>query len=439
MRFVSQVISGSNTPALSADRKFALRNLILLLILISIISVKPKAASWNDSSRMAVVQSLVEHGTFAIDRSVFSDTGDKIFVNGHFYSDKPALPAILGAAVYWPLYHLGIRLDYGWNASYYLITLFTVKLFWIIGLAAFYSALGFTGISNRKRFWLTLALGIASLHFTWSSTFNNHSLAASMLMTGYYFLLRARYAESDSKDVFYGGFFLALAAAMDIPTSVFYAGFAAYILTNPPLRKKAVFYFIPLLFTALPALLLSYLITGSIIPAQIDRSYFEYPGSPWNGSNELSGISVNSLPVFLEYSAQMMIGPKGFLLYNPFLWIALPLLIREIKNKSKFRKEALVIGTASLIMILYYLLMTNNYAGDSYSIRWFVPFIPLWFFFLYPRLRISRVARQRVFNIFFTISLIISVIGLINPWTISRYSSTPFVANIQQVLSHFSE
>ncbi|MGD9900289.1 MAG: hypothetical protein AB7T22_14290 [Calditrichaceae bacterium] len=439
MRFESHPKTEVNTPLASSGSRLTLRKLIFLLILISIVSVKPKVASWNDSSRMAVVQSLVEHGGFAIDRSVFSDTGDKIFVNGHFYSDKPAIPSIMGAMVYLPLYHLGLGLGYGWNAAYYLITLFTVKLFWILGLAAFYAALKITGINNRKLFWLTLALSVASLHFTWSSTFNNHSLAASMLVTGYYFLLRARYIESNRVNLFFGGFFLALAGTMDIPVAVFYAGFTGYILANPVLRKKVLFYVLPLIVTALPALLINYYIAGSIIPAQIDRSYFEYPGSPWIGSNELSGISVNSLPVFLKYSVQMMIGPKGFLLYNPFLLIAFPLLIMEIKNKRKFRSEALVIGGASLIMILYYLLMTNNYAGGSYSIRWFVPFIPLWFFFLYPRLRSSRAVRQRIFNILFTISLIISIIGLINPWSISRYSSTPFVANIQQVLSHFSE
>ena len=62
--------------------------------------------TWNDESRMATIQSLVESKTLVIDHSDFAATGDKVFVAGHFYSDKPPLPAILGAITYAPFTHL---------------------------------------------------------------------------------------------------------------------------------------------------------------------------------------------------------------------------------------------------------------------------------------------------------------------------------------------
>jgi hypothetical protein len=43
---------------------------------------------------MATVQTLVEQGTFIIDRTEFNRTGDKVFIDGHFYSDKT--PAVCG-------------------------------------------------------------------------------------------------------------------------------------------------------------------------------------------------------------------------------------------------------------------------------------------------------------------------------------------------------
>lgn len=37
----------------------------------------------------------------------------------------------------------------------------------------------------------------------------------------------------------------------------------------------------------------------------------------------------------------------------------------------------MVVSAGSITLALYYLLTTNNYGGWSYSIRWFVPLLPL--------------------------------------------------------------
>src|SRR5262249_3333765 len=92
--------------------------------LLAALSVRPYAGGWNDSSRLATVEALVDHGTLAIDRSIFvqvpavqhpSDprpyppeetallqfgTGDKLWIDGHFYSDKSPVPALAMAAMY---------------------------------------------------------------------------------------------------------------------------------------------------------------------------------------------------------------------------------------------------------------------------------------------------------------------------------------------------
>ena len=52
-------------------------------------------------------------------------------------------------------YHLGIELDYGWNLAYYLITLLTVKLFWYVGLKAFYAVLELLGVKEYDGFRIT--------------------------------------------------------------------------------------------------------------------------------------------------------------------------------------------------------------------------------------------------------------------------------------------
>jgi hypothetical protein len=340
----------------------------------------------------------------------------------------------MGAVIYMPLFHIGIKLDYGWNAAYYLITLLTVKLFWIASLICFYLALGFSGINLKWRTWLVFALGIASLHFTWSSTFNNHSLVASQLIIGFYFFLRARSSGFFKSGLFISGFFLSLAGTADIPSGAFYLGFLCLVLINRELREHSLYYLLPLFFTIFPLMLTYYYISGSFIPIQLDSSFFKYSGSWWNRSNELAGFTINKGAFLINYTFNSLLGTKGFLIYNPLLFIALFYMINEIKNKRAFRQEAIVIGIISLIIIFYYLVFTNNYGGHSYSFRWFVPMLPLLFFFGYPFFEKVSIKRKQIFMTLYYLSVIIACIGLINPWSNTSYSKSPLIANIKQLI-----
>jgi hypothetical protein len=144
------------------------------------------------------------------------------------------------------------------------------------------------------------------------------------------------------------------------------------------------FYLLPLLATLLPALAITYSIHHSIVPVQIVAAYFQYPGSPWVGSNELSGMHANSVAFTFGYALSALVGPKGFLLYDPnhrnrSLGTGSgdprqrALLLRGNRCRHRLRCSSAVLSVG-----------TNNYGGWSYSIRWFVPLLPLLFFFLYP-------------------------------------------------------
>src|SRR5262245_65463957 len=71
-----------------------------LAAVLAVAGARPYAGSWNDGSRLAAVESLVERGTPVIDGSVFIDTGDRLLIRGHFYSDKPPVISALMAAAY---------------------------------------------------------------------------------------------------------------------------------------------------------------------------------------------------------------------------------------------------------------------------------------------------------------------------------------------------
>jgi hypothetical protein len=411
--------------------------LILLLSLTALGATHCAPATWNDESRMATIQALVESHTFVIDHTEFVNTGDKVFIDGHFYSDKPPLPAMLGAMVYFPLYHLGLKLHGGNSLSYYFITLLTVSLFWLFGTLAFFQSLKFTGLDAERRLLASVALSLGTIYFSWSTTFNNHEIAASFLAIGFCFLLKAKHENSGNRDLAFAGTFLSLAGAADMPTGIFFAVFLLYVLRDPSLRRRVLFYVLPLVGTVLPTLAINYSTHHSIMPLQIYRSYFDYPGSPWIGSDQLSGMVANDLTFGASYGLLTLLGPKGFLLYNPLLFIATGGLVHAIRQRGRFFWEGIFIAGGSGILLLYYWLTTNNFAGWSYSIRWFVPLLPLLMFFLYPCLAgFGKRSYVRTFQMLFCISVIIAFVGALNPWSPLAYSEISFLANIEQFVAH---
>src|SRR6185295_3499159 len=93
----------------------ALLLVVALAGIVAFISARPYAGSWNDGSRLATVECLVDRHTLVIDDSLFVKVGtstpyrgegvdngtlDKLHINGHFYSDKSPVPALLLAIIY---------------------------------------------------------------------------------------------------------------------------------------------------------------------------------------------------------------------------------------------------------------------------------------------------------------------------------------------------
>src|SRR5262245_23909670 len=90
-------------------------------VVVALVSARPYAGCWNDGSRLAAVEALVDQHTLAIDRSVCvrvplepgaapyppdepallqAGTLDKLLIDGHWYSDKSPVPALLLAGLY---------------------------------------------------------------------------------------------------------------------------------------------------------------------------------------------------------------------------------------------------------------------------------------------------------------------------------------------------
>ena len=170
--------------------------------------------SAHSTSRLATIESLVEQGTFAIDRASY-ETIDRVFVDGHYYSHQPPLQAIAGAAVYYPLWLAGLRLDPGRVAEYSIVTFAVNGLMTVLGLMCFWRALGWSEVPDRWRLPVTASLACGTLLLPFATTMNGHDFSAALVGMGLYF-----YVRGDS--VFWAGLLFGLAGGSDHALLVFF-------------------------------------------------------------------------------------------------------------------------------------------------------------------------------------------------------------------------
>ena len=192
----------------------------------------------NDASRWAAIESLVDYGTASVERSRFAANIDRIVVDGREYSNKPPLLSLAGAAIYGALQAL-----FGWSLAgagaakvlfWVTLLLIGVPSSWLV--ARFFAELRrFPDLDDRWRWILAGALGAGTLLFPYSTTLNNHTVAAVLLFAAFL-------AAIDGRG-FASGFAVGLAAAVDLLPGLGLAPVFAWFLlrgrTRGALRKFA--------------------------------------------------------------------------------------------------------------------------------------------------------------------------------------------------------
>src|SRR5262245_30372488 len=183
------------------DHRLAGPAVLVVATLVAVLSARPYAGGWNDGSRLATVESLVDHHTLAIDDSIFvrvpagndasiprpypasetgllqTGTGDKLFIRGRYYSDKSPVPALLLAGVY-----QGAQAGAGLKARErpdlfcFVMTLASSGLAYVASVWCVYRVGGLVGLSASVRLLLTASLAFCTVALTYSQHVNNHIL-----------------------------------------------------------------------------------------------------------------------------------------------------------------------------------------------------------------------------------------------------------------------
>ncbi len=183
----------------------------------------------NPTSRALLAISVVENGTYNIDR--FKDwTQDKAFVNNHYYSDKAPLSSWLVIPVYFTFSKLfGLHSDKfptDW------VLLFGVLICGIIPFLFIFLILRAKAIQELGLFWGTLiafSCCLSSPLLLYAGTYFGHLLAALLLLLGW----KSFFEQNNYKKA---GLFWGLAFLSEYPTGYFIAAaffiFALHFLRN---------------------------------------------------------------------------------------------------------------------------------------------------------------------------------------------------------------
>lgn len=374
------------------DARRALLFVILTGALIAAVSARPYAGSWNDGSRLATVESLVDHGTFVIDDSIFvkapvspspyqlgdsllheHGTQDKLFIDGHFYSDKSPVPALAMAAIYGVYRALGgpvaaERPD--WFC--WLLTVTTSGLAYLIAVGCLFWIGNRMGLSLAWSLGLTGFFAVGTLALPYAQHVNNHILLLAVASLVFALLL------SESRDASRWvmiGTLLGIAYTIDLA-----AGPVLVLAASGLLAFRSGWRgFLMAMSAALPWFLLhhfvNYSIGGTFGPANAVPEYLAWPGSPFHSANMTGSWAHSSVLKAVIYSLDMLFGKKGFIGHSLLLLlpiVLLPYLIGASYSEKPVILAGLFWGIGTWLL---YASTSTNQSGGCCSIRWFVPLL----------------------------------------------------------------
>jgi hypothetical protein len=376
--------------------------------LIALGGARPYAGGWNDGSRLATVEALVDHHTLAIDRSAFvrvppdavargappysprepglleTGTLDKLLIRGHFYSDKPAVVSALMAVPY-QLWEWCGGPPAARRPDLYclLMTLTTSGAAYAAAVGCVFQLGRRVGLPPAPRLALTASFALATTALTYTRLVNNHVM---LLGVGAALMLNLVGLGQELRDgrrpwfrLVVLGTLAGLGYCLDLGTGPALLA-CGFVLLVYRCRR-----FAPVAVAAAAALpwvaahhALNYAIGGVFKPINAVPDYLAWPGSPFSPDNMTGVFHHGPLPL-LVYAAGLLYGKQGFLTHNLPLLLLFPAL-GVVLRPAMWRAEAVFAAAWCAGTWLMYALFSNNYGGACCSVRWFVPLLaPLYY------------------------------------------------------------
>ena len=377
-------------------------------------SARPYAGGWNDGSRLAAVESLVDYHTWAIDDSLFvagtdrstgvspyppQDQGlrtfgtrDKMWINGHFYSDKAPVPTLYLAFVYAAIQRLtGLTARQQPQWFCYWMTVASSGLAYIVAVCGIARLTAAYRLTDRRRILVTASFALATLALPYARQVNSHILLLAVCVL--LFEIVSRYRVPSMRQLIGVGSLAGIAYTLDfaIGSVIVLAGLAWTMAKTRRWQCLTL-----LLVTAFPWFILhqslNYRISGMFFPANTNPAYFEWPGSPFTADSLTGGWHHANAIEFARYAFDLLIGTRGFLGHDLPLLLSVVGAVWLLRRAVPEKNEIWFAIGISIFSWLIYAATSTNHGGLSCSVRWFVPLLAPAYYILILLLRYNPAA-----------------------------------------------
>ncbi len=340
------------------------REIIVALFLLLFYGFFQQSAGWNENSRLDLVRALVEQRTTTIDRFQ-TNTGDKAFHDGHFYSDKAPGSSLIGVPVYVGLRAVAKLTGSGAvdpqlaiEALAFVESGISTVLLVILLLRFLRPAVG--------EVWalvMSLGYGLGSIALPFATMFFGHALSTFFLFAAFYLLWRWR-AEPRTWRMVSAGLMAGFAVLTEIPLVLGVAVLGLYALW---MGRRQVLWFI---LGGTPALIVFVIYDWISFGSALSIGY-QY-ATLFAAQNQQGIISV-VWPTWARAEV-ILVGGRGLLRLAP--WFALaPLGILAVRRPA-VRAEVLVSVAICAAFVTYNSGALNSLGGWTPGPRYLLPALP---------------------------------------------------------------
>jgi len=383
--------------------------LVTATTVVAAIGARPYAGGWNDGSRLATAESLVDAGSWTIDDSVFVQprarapsapppypaddrllmehgTLDRLSIDGRFVSDKTPFANLVVAGEYWLIQKsTGLVARERPDRFAYAVTLASAGLSYVIAVGAM-TLLAWR--ATRSSGW-TAAVGVGFAFATCAPAYSRHVNGHEMLLAALAALLVALDASHADRDRVSSVRLASIGTLAGVAYGLDAAiGPLIVVLTLALVFSLARWRALVAVAAAAPWIalehLLNFRIGHTVLPLNSVPAYLAWPGSPFDPTTMSGTYAHGSVWHFVNYTIDLAIGRRGFLLHNlPLLMLpAAAWRVVRVRRADGERRLALFALALSVAGWIVYGLGSTNYSGVALSIRWFVPLLAPAFYLL---------------------------------------------------------
>jgi len=401
----------------------------------------PTYMSEAELARLATVQAIVEQRTLAIDQSDLRPPPTMLTrgyaegrrSGGHYYSKQPPVLAALLAGPYWVMHRLGLSFDRNLALSSYLLTLFGSTLPVAVAGGLVYRLGRLFELRRRWRTLLSFAAVFGSGLVSYATVLNSHAPAAALILATCGALFHAGMARKRGEShgwLVLAGLAAGLAAVIDFGAFVFLFLLVFVILAMRWAVSSRVGGVGWYAFGALPALTLHAMLTA---PMTGDfRPGFLHPELQAAGTSapatqvmdpdeEEAGPSRTT--VTLLRAVDGLVGSRGLFSHFPILLLGVGGVATVLHRNwpAATKMMAGVTAAGGLVIIGVYVVTAENWSQPMFSVRWFIPFLPLTVFWGGVWLREKHhAAVWAAAGVVLGFSVLTTVIGATSPLTRCR-------------------